>query len=198
MRFLLTILLSLCFLFPSAVSANEYVVDLDYSSIMYRIKHLMGYNVGSFSEYEGGFTLNKDQTKLKTVWGDITVGSIQSQNDKRDDDLKSDRFFDVEQFPQMTFKFKKFKDDQHLIGDLTIRDVTKEIELTYHYWGVGKDQFGRRKAAVSLTGMINRREFGITFNQKTDDGKWLLGDEIDLIIELQGILKEDLKIKVNR
>lgn len=127
MRFLLTILLSLCFLFPSAVSANEYVVDLDYSSIMYRIKHLMGYNVGSFSEYEGGFTLNKDQTKLKTVWGDITVGSIQSQNDKRDDDLKSDRFFDVEQFPQMTFKFKKFKDDQHLIGDLTIREDRKSV-----------------------------------------------------------------------
>ena len=88
----------------------------------------------------------------------------------------------------MTVKSTKIEKNK-ITGDLTLHGVTKKVTLDYAFWGLAKDQRGKTKTAVSISGVVNRKDFGIVYNIKTDDGTWLLGDEVELRIELHGILK---------
>jgi len=186
-KIIITFILTIAVLsWAGFAQAQTFVVDPDYSSVMFRIQHLMGYAVGLFQKFDGKIVVEEGTLSLKEMEITIGVGSLNTQNSRRDEDLRSDRFFEVEKYPQATFKTKKVEGDT-ITGDLTLHGVTKEVSLSYRFWGVGKDQYGRMKAALSLNGVINRRDFGITFDEKTDDGKWLLGDAVEVMIEVQGV-----------
>lgn len=177
------------FAMTSLAFADNFTVDQTYTTVGFRIKHLMGHAVGVIKKYDGQITLDKDNKSLQGIEATLDMTTIDTKNADRDEDLKSDRFFDVAKFPQATFKSKTV-DDKKVVGDLTLKGVTKEVSLDYKFLGTATDQHGRFKAGVELTGSFNRKDFGITYNTKTDDGKLLLGDEVELRIEVQGILKK--------
>lgn len=184
--FLLVVSIFLSGIFSSAAMATTFTIDPAYTTIQFRIKHLMGYSVGSFKKYEGSLTLADDKKSLTAVNGAIETVSLDTGFAMRDDDLRSERFFDVAKFPQLKFVSKKIESNK-IVGDLTIRDVTKEVKFDYEFLGTAKDQFGNLKTAITIKGKIKRQDFGLNFNEKTDDGGMLLGDDVDLSIELHGI-----------
>ena len=116
------------------------------------------------------------------------MGSIDSGNADRDAHLKSADFFDVERYPTMRFTSKRIErsgDGYKVTGDLTIKDVTKEVALDYEHGGDLQDPFGNRKVGGSLTGTIKRSEWGLTWNVPLDSGGWLVSDNVKLEVDLQ-------------
>ncbi len=186
--------LNISFIVPASF-ADQFVIDPVYTTFMFRIKHLMGYASGTIPKYDGTIDLNQDNKAFVGMNITLDLASMDTKNKDRDEDLRSERFFDVAKFPQGKFVTKKVQADDKVIGDLTLKGVTKEVTLAYVFHGIAKDQFGRTKTALTLKGTINRKDFGISYNTKTDDGKWLLGDDVDLWIEIQGILDKDKDIK---
>ncbi|OGX28147.1 MAG: hypothetical protein A3D10_07620 [Omnitrophica WOR_2 bacterium RIFCSPHIGHO2_02_FULL_48_11] len=178
------------FLSVLSTTANAATFKLDsiYTTVSFRVKHLMGYAVGSFTKFDGAIQLNDGNDAVTAVNGTVDMTTIDTRHKDRDNDLRSARFFDVEKFPTMTFKSTKIEKNK-ITGDLTLHGVTKKVTLDYAFWGLAKDQRGKTKTAVSISGVVNRKDFGIVYNIKTDDGTWLLGDEVELRIELHGILK---------
>ncbi len=176
-------------LFTSAAWAGTFTVDPVYTTIHFRIKHIMGFAVGSFEKFNGTINLNDANDTLKDLEATVDVASLNTRNAERDTDLRSEKFFDAAKFPQAKFVGKKITKDK-ITGDLTLHGVTKEATFDYTLFGVAMDQHGRTKVALSLKGTINRKDFGIVYNTKTDDGTWLLGDDVDLMIEVEGILQK--------
>lgn len=170
---------------PVIVFAANYELDPVYTNVMFKIRHLTGYNLGTFTRFKGGFELG-DDNQLKGIVANIDVKSIDTRSAARDQDLLSERFFDAEKFPQAVFVGKEIKDGK-LIGDLTLKGVTKSVVFDLAVGAPMKDQYGRTKAGVSAQAKINRKDFGINFNQKLDRGQMLLGDEVEIIIEAQGL-----------
>jgi polyisoprenoid-binding protein YceI len=174
--------------FVSSGYAQTYSVDNRYSSVNFRIQHIMGYVVGKFTTVSGSLELNDKKDALTKLEGNIDMNSLTTDLEDRDADLRSERFFDVKQFPTATFVSTSISKDK-MKGNLTLHGVTKEVTLDYKFLGTAKDQYGHDKTAVSLNGKVNRKDFGIVFNTKTDDGKWLLGDDVELMIELEGMIQ---------
>lgn len=172
---------------PAAYAAT-FDVDPNYSTLGFRLKHLMGYAVGRFKDFQGKIELDEKNAALKRIEGTINVGSIDTALEARDQDLH-DKIFDANQFPQATFKTKSVNKD-NVTAELTIKGKTKTIHLDYVFLGTAHDQYGNLKTAVSLIGKINRKDFGLDYNLKTEDGSMLLGDDVELAIELHGIIKK--------
>lgn len=173
---------------PSPAAAETFQVDPKYSTVMFKIKHTMGFAAGSFTEMEGAIELDEKNTALKAVTGTIKTASVDTHHQERDEDLRSDRFFDAGKYPEITIVTKKISADK-LTADLTIKGVTKSVAFDYSFYGTGKDQHGNTKTGISLKGKISRKDFGIDFNMKTEDGNDLLGDEVELLAELHGLLE---------
>jgi polyisoprenoid-binding protein YceI len=114
----------------------------------------------------------------------VDIDSINTKNADRDAHLKSDDFFNAEQFPQMTFRSKSF-DGENLTGDLTIRDITKEVSLDVDFNGVAVDPYGQTKAGFELTGKINRKDFGLKWSAVTEAGNVVVSDTVKLVIDVQ-------------
>ena len=169
---------------------TTWTVDPSHSNVEFAVKHLMISTVkGRFGDVKG--TVHTDESDPKHALVDIEIGtaSIDTRSEQRDAHLRSADFFEVERFPTMRFKSKrvvgettgKFK----LVGDLTIRDVTKEVTLEAEFTGRGKDPWGGERIGFEAEGKINRKEFGLTWNQALETGGWLVGEDIKLSIEVE-------------
>lgn len=179
--------LPLIFIFLTTIAhAETYSIDNRYSAIHFRIQHIIGYATGVFKTMSGTIELNDEKSAVTKLQGTIDMNSLDTNLADRDEDLRSERFFNAREFPTMTFQSKKITKDK-IVGDLNLHGVTKEITLDYQFLGTALDQFGQAKTALTLTGTINRKDFGVVYNTKTDDGKWLLGDNVELRIEFEGI-----------
>jgi len=185
--FLPAIALSLT-LGTSAFGAS-YVVDPAHSQIGFRVKHLFSQLPGRFQTYSGSFDYDKDITKTGNFVAEIDAASVNTDQVKRDEHLKSPDFFDAAKFAKITFKSTKVtpKAGNNFVvaGDLTIRGVTKPVELAAEYLGEVKDPTGTVKAGLRLTGKINRKDFGITWNKTLDGGSFVIGEQVDLDILLE-------------
>ena len=117
------------------------------------------------------------------------IASIDTENEKRDEHLRSDDFFNAEQFPKMTFNSKSFKkvdgNNYKLVGDLTIRDVTKEVELDVVYNGTVKDPWGNTKSGFSLEGVINRFDYNLKWDATIETGGLVVGEDVTILGKLQ-------------
>ncbi len=175
-------------------AAAEYQVDRDHTSIGFSVKHMVISNVkGYFRDYSGGFSFDE---KTKTFSkADLTVkaASVDTQVVDRDKDLRSANFFDVEKHPDITFILKKSQalggNAMRVVGDLSIRGVTKEIVLEGEYLGSAKDPKGNQRVGFTATGKIKRGDFGLKWNQIIETGGVLVGEEVKLLIEVEGVLK---------
>ena len=189
-----TLSLSLFFILSSfIVNAATYTLDPSHTSIGFNVKYLMITDViGQFKTYEAEIELEENTNELKGVEANIQVSSIDTENAKRDGHLKSPDFFDVDQFPNILFKSRTVNklgtDEYEVIGDLTIKGITKTITLRGKNTGfIDAGIMGGKRAGFSATAMINRKDFGLNWNRKLDQGGLLVGNEVTIELKIQAV-----------
>ena len=171
-----------------AATQDVYKIDGAHSTIGFRIKHLgISFVNGKFDKFDGQLTFEGE--KLVSIEGTVEANSINTANEKRDTHLKSDDFFGAEQFP--TIKFKSTKVTQEgsklgIVGELTIRDVTKIVEFQGEFGGlVYMENMKVHKAGVTLEGQINRQDFNLKFNKVLESGQAIVGNDVMIDLELE-------------
>lgn len=170
---------------------EKWVIDPVHSEIDFKIRHLMITNVkGNFKEFDASIytTGNDFLTAEVDCW--INAASVDTGNEDRDTHVKSADFFDVEQFPQITFKadtYEKVDGDGsfELWGGLTIKGITKKIKLDVEFGGIMKDPWGNEKAGFTINGKINRKDFDLNWNTALETGGVLISDEVKINCEIQ-------------
>ncbi|WP_410005792.1 YceI family protein [Aequorivita nionensis] len=166
---------------------TNWSVDTAHSEIEFKVKHMMISTVtGSFSDFDASIEAADDSFKNAKFRFSAKIDSISTKNKDRDTHLKSDDFFNAEKFPKLTFESKSF-DGEKMVGDMTIRDVTKEITLDVDFNGIAVDPYGQTKAGFEATGTINRKDFNLNWNAVTEAGSIVVSDKVRLIANLQFI-----------
>jgi polyisoprenoid-binding protein YceI len=170
-------------------TSTKWVLDPMHSEVQFKVKHLVISTVtGSFKTFEGSLeTENEDFTGAEIRFS-LDVSSLDTNQEQRDGHLKSADFFDAAQFPKITFastSFTRDGDDYSLAGDLTIKEVTRPVTLTVEHGGIAADFYGNTKAGFELTGKINRKDFGLTWDGVTEAGSIVVGEDIKLLINVQ-------------
>ena len=165
-------------------------VDPSHSSVSFSVSHLVISEVdGTFKTFNGGLTTDSNDFSNANFSFEIDVNSINTQNKKRDQHLKSQDFFYTKKHPKMTFKstsFQKTKGNKYILkGNITMRGVTKSITLNVKYGGTAKDGYGNTKAGFIITGSLNRIDFGVAWNSKTKNGGLTVGEKINLVVKLE-------------
>lgn len=170
--------------------ARSLKIDAQHSSVTFQVTHLMFTKVdGQFREFEGSFDLDEDTNTISNVAVTIQAASVDTNVEARDKDLRSKRFFNVEKYPTLIFKStapaklngKKGK----IKGTLTMHGVEKEVVLDAELLGKGKDPWGNLKYGFQATTVINRKDFGMKWNEALEAGGVLVGDEITIKINLE-------------
>jgi len=188
---LIAILTSLIFYTP-AFSAN-FAIDKSHSEIAFSIKHMTISNVkGRFNDYKGSFAFDEKTKTIKSASLKINTASIDTRDAKRDADLRSPNFFDVAKYPNIIFTMKNARRNSEnkymVIGDMTIHGITKRVMLDVEFLGAVTDPWGNHRAGFTMRGKINRKDFGLTWNKVLESGGLVVGDEVTLLIEFEGIV----------
>jgi polyisoprenoid-binding protein YceI len=174
---------------PVATPAGTWNIDPAHSNVEFAVRHLMISTVkGRFADVKGAIVLDDADVTRSTVDVTIGVASIDTRVGQRDDHLRSGDFFDVERFPAITFRSRRVEqngDDLKVTGDLTIRDVTREVTLSVTPEGRGTDPWGGVRAGFSATTKITREDFGLTYNQALETGGVLVGSDVKIGIEAE-------------
>ena len=173
-----------------AQTAKTWNVDKMHSGLKFSVSHLVISEVdGSFKIFDGNMVTTKDDFSDAKINFTVDVNSINTDNDSRDGHLKSDDFFNAEKFPNMSFVSTSFKKKSgamyELVGNLTIRDVTKKVSFSVKYGGTTKDPYGNTKAGFKATGTINRLQYGLKWNTLTEAGGAVVGSDIDFTVNLE-------------
>jgi polyisoprenoid-binding protein YceI len=173
------------------MATTKWVLDPSHSEVEFKVKHLMISTVtGNFTSFAADVTTEgEDFTTAKATFT-VDAASINTKNEQRDGHIKGPDFFDVAKYPQVKFvptKIENVDNDgsYNIHGDLTIRDVTKNIKLEIEFGGVIKDPWGNTRAGFTVSGKINRKEFGLTWHMTTDAGGVVLGDDVRIHVALE-------------
>ena len=175
---------------------SVWTLDPMHSEVIFKAKHLVISTVtGRFQNFEVTLTTDEDEEFNRArIAFEADVKSISTNNDQRDTHLRSADFFNVKKYPKMTFTSQVFMaiDDRTfgLMGDLTIKDVTKKVELTAEFGGVVRDSYGNLKAGFDLIGELNRKDFNLTWDALTEAGGVIVSDVIKLEMHIQLIKQE--------
>ena len=171
---------------------TKWTVDNLHSQIGFKVKHMMITNVsGTFASFSAEAKTNGDVFEDASFDFSAAIDSINTGVADRDAHLKSDDFFNAESYPELRFTSKSVtkKDEEHFLikGDMTIRDVTKPVELIAEFGGVVVDPYGQTKAGFAINGKIKRSEFGLKWSAITEAGSIVVSDDIKLDCEIQFI-----------
>ncbi|GAA4313919.1 YceI family protein [Mucilaginibacter gynuensis] len=172
------------------MATTKWALDPTHSEVQFKVKHLVISTVtGFFKTFEGTLQTEGDDITGGEVDFSLDVDSIATNQEQRDGHLKSADFFDAEKYPKITFKSTAITaagDDEYKVeGDLTIKDVTKPVTLTAEFGGSADDFYGNTKAGFEVTGKINRKDFGLTWDGVTEAGSIVVGEDIKLIFNVQ-------------
>lgn len=187
------VMVTLLTLFPIGTQAEvaRWDIDPDHSAIEFRVAHMVvSKTSGRFRDYRGFVEMDADAKTLKSIEATIKAGSIDTNHDKRDAHLRDADFLDVDQFPTMTYKMKQYQKQGEIytiIGDLTLRGVTKAVTLSGTFNGITKDPWGNTRAGFSADGTINRKDFGMVWNKVLDSGGLVVGDEVHIHLDIECI-----------
>lgn len=177
--------------FNLTASAATYNIDPGHSSVTFKIRHLFSKVTGNFNEFEGSIQYDSANPDASAAEAKIKTASIDTHVDQRDKHLRSADFFDAEKFPEITFKGTKYTKTSEtagkLEGVLNLHGVEKPVMLDVEIHGSGKDSSGKQRAGFSGTTKIDRKEFGIIWNKALDAGSVMLGDEVEIQIEIEGV-----------
>lgn len=173
-------------------------IDPTHSEIQFKVKHLVISTVtGYFRTFNGTIETNGDTFEGAKATFEADIDSIDTNTEDRDNHLKSDDFFNAEQYPKLKFESTSFKnisgDNYELTGNLTIRDITKEVTLDVTHGGTVQDPYGQTKAGFELSGTINRKEFGLKWNAVTEAGNVVVGDKVNLYMNIQVVETEPVE-----
>jgi polyisoprenoid-binding protein YceI len=173
--------------------AGSWTIDPVHSDVAFTVRHMMVSKVrGHFTRLEGQIVTGSDPL-ASTVTATIDLDSIDTNNAQRDDDLRSSNFFGVDEHPTMTYRstgIRHHEDGFDLDGELTLHGVTRQVPLTLDVNGFARDPFGGTRAGFSATTEIDRQDFGVTTNIPMDGGGVVIGDKIQIFIEIEAILSE--------
>jgi polyisoprenoid-binding protein YceI len=175
----------------SLPAAGTWVIDQSHSTVGFTIRHMMVSKVrGRFGAFEGSITVSDDPL-ASSVQATIDANSIDTRDVKRDEHLRSADFFDVEQFPTLTFQSRSLKEDGEggyvLSGDLTIRGVTRPVDLDLLVVGVSRDPWGGTRAGFEASTEISRKDFGLEWNLALDTGGVVLGDKVRIDLDVEAV-----------
>jgi polyisoprenoid-binding protein YceI len=186
---ILCLTLTLCLSAYVVAGAATYEIDTTHSSVGFKVKHLVSKAKGEFVHFEG--TLELDQENPTNISALVTIDatSIDTHNQKRDDHLRGSDFFDVKNYPTLVFNGKGTRDGK-MVGELTMHGVTQEVVLDLEFHGIANDARGNKRAGFSATTTINRKDFAMTYNRALDQGGFLLGEQVDVEIEIEAKLKD--------
>ena len=184
----LTVMLSVSIY--SQVQQTTWRIDPVHSTIQFTVSHLVISKVtGNFKNFDGVLKTSKDDFNDSDIEFNIDVNSINTENEKRDNHLKSQDFFYAEKYPKIIFKsrsFKKVSENKYkLTGDFTMRDVTKPVELDVVYNGTVKDPWGNQRAGFSITGSVNRFDYNLKWNSLMEAGGAVVGKTVDILCNVE-------------
>jgi len=189
---LITALIASFIFVNTGVASQTFEVDPSHASISFKIEHLVISKVkGDFREFSATLVLD-DEGRLDEASSDIEVASIDTGNTKRDDHLRSADFFDVNNYPKIHFKSKsvnRSSGNNILVGDLTIHGVTREVELPFKIKGPVKGPMGNTRIGFEASMVINRKDYGLTWNKALETGGVIVGEELELLIDIEAIEK---------
>ena len=187
------VLIATLFSVPTAFAAT-YAVDTAHTQIHFTIPHLMVFKVrGNFNDFSGTVEVDPDKQTLTSAQATIRTASIDTRNEKRDGHLRSADFFAVDQHPEITFVTKTINgsaEDITVVGDLTIKGISKEITLKGAFLGAATDPWGNKRAGFEATGQIDRRDFGLTYNKALETGGVLVGDIVEIGLEVEAVAQQ--------
>jgi len=172
------------------MSTTKWVIDPAHSELQFKVKHLVISTVtGSFKTFSGEVVSDTDSFENGKVSFNIDVNSIYTNQEQRDEHLKGTDFFDAATFPAISFESTSFTkasgDDYTLTGNLTMKGVTNPVELNVEFGGSEKDNYGNVKYGFEVSGKVNRKEFGLTYNALTEAGGLALGEDIKVLANIQ-------------
>jgi len=166
-------------------------IDTTHSGIHFSVRHMVFAKVrGRFTDWSGAIHLDADHPARSSVEVEIQAHSIDTGVADRDGHLRSPDFLDVERFPTLRFRSRRVEEAgtrYRITGDLTIRGVTREVVLEAEYAGQAKDPWGNRRAAFTATASLDRKDFGLRWNQVLEAGGVLVGDRIEIELEVQAV-----------
>ena len=175
----------------TAVPAGTWAVDPAHSRVEFQVKHLGIATVrGHFASFEGTLEIGDDLASAR-AYGTVDPASIDTNEDQRDAHLRSPDFFDVERYREITFESREIaQTDEHkfeIVGDLTMHGVTREVTLEAEVTGSEQDPWGNDRVGLEVTGELNRRDFGMAFNQALGSGNVLVSDKVKLALDVSAV-----------
>jgi polyisoprenoid-binding protein YceI len=172
-------------------TTRTYKIDRAHSEAVFQVRHLVTKVRGRFDDFDGMVQINEDRPDLSSVGFTIRAASIDTNEKDRDTHLRSADFFDVEKFPDITFRskriVKKSSESYDVTGDLTIRGVTKEIALPVTHLGKAKDPYGMERVGFESEITLNRKDYGLMWNAPLEMGGFLVGDDVKVSLSIQAI-----------
>lgn len=167
-------------------------VDASHSALEFKVKHMMMANVrGQFHDFQANITADPEDLTTAEIDFTVNVNSIDTKDEQREGHLKSADFFDVENYPNLTFKATKIErksnNEYAMTGDMTIRGVTKPVTFNVTSEGIGKDPWGNERAGFTAAGSLNRKEFGLNWNALLETGGVLVGEQVKINVEIEAV-----------
>lgn len=174
-------------------------IDSAHTFIEFSVKYMMISRVrGQFTSFDGTLEIDLEDPTASFVEGTVDTASLDTKEAKRDGHLRSPDFFDVEKYPTMHFRSTRIEsvggERFKVVGDLTIKDITKEVVFDVTNEGQAQDPMGNKHWAMNATTTFNRKDFGLTWNVALETGGWLVGDEVQVAIELGAIQVQEQEL----
>lgn len=196
-KFVSTSILALTLAVATAASAAPatWTIDQNHSQVGFSVRHFFSKVPGTFSKFSGSVVYDPQKPENSSVKADIDPSSIDTKNEKRDNHLRSEDFFDVAKFPTLTFVSTKVtsagKDKLKVDGNLTMHGVTKPVTLDVTFLGAGPSREGEQRSGFEAKTTVNRKDFGILWNKTLDQGGTMLGDDVDIQLNVEGVIRPD-------
>ena len=171
---------------------NIWTIDPVHSEILFKVRHMMITNVtGTFDRFEARMNSSEADFSDAEISFEAEVASVNTRNEQRDQHLRSNDFFDSEKFPKITFQSKSFKKvadaKYQMVGDFTLKGITKEVLLDVNFTGVVLDPWGQVKSGFEMETVLKRADFGLNWNAQSEDGSVVLSEDVKLQVSVQMI-----------
>jgi polyisoprenoid-binding protein YceI len=177
-----------------SLSADTYTIDKNHTRVSFTVKHMVINKVtGIFRDFSGAVEYDPKDVTKSSVNGTIKAASIDTNSENRDNDLRSgEGWFEVEKYPEITFQSKSIekKGDGYVVhGTFTMHGVTKDVAFNATLSGPIKDPYGNSRIGIEVTGTVNRQDYGLTWSHKLDTGGLVAGDDVQILINAEAIMK---------
>lgn len=175
----------------SVIPTGTWVVDASHSSVQFAVKHMGIATVrGKFTEFEGTLVIGEDLAS-SSVHGSVAVATINTDEEQRDAHLRSADFFNVNEFPQITFASTRVEaiddDSSNVVGNLTMHGITREVKLKAVVEGTDVDPWGNERVGLEVAGVLKRSDFDMKFNQALGSGNMLVGDKVNISLDISAV-----------